>query len=144
MELFGIVLNQSQMAALFMMGTLIALGLRESWKAWRFVSASVQTRGEVVAYESREEEARNEDGTYRRTVYSQVIRYTDRDGVTRTFNGPATGLRKRHTIGTSIPVRYHPQQAFPEQEDSIKAIYGRPITLLIILVVVFVITLNAS
>jgi hypothetical protein len=126
------------------MGTLIVLGLRESWKAWRFVRASVQTRGEVVAYESREEEARNEDGTYLRTVYSQVIRYTDRDGVTRTFNGPTTGSRKRHTIGTSILVRYHPQQAFPAEEDSIKAIYGRPITLLIILIVVFGIMLAAS
>jgi hypothetical protein len=137
-------LNENGGAAILGIGVLLVLLLRESWKAWRFVHASVVTTGEVVAYETRKEEVSGEDRDYVRDVYSQVIRYTDRDGVTRTFNGPTTGSRKRHTIGTSIAIRYHPQQAFSAQEDSIKAIYGRPITLVVILIVVFVITLNAS
>jgi hypothetical protein len=144
MEAFRNWLNNNEVVALIMIGGLILAGLRESWKAWRFVRSSILTSGEVIAYESREVEASNEDGTYLRKLYSQVIRYTDHAGVTRTFNGPETGTRKRHTIGTSIPVRYHPEQAFPPQEDSIKAIYGRPITLLILLVVACAVTLAAS
>ena len=137
-------LNNNELVAMVMIGGLMVLGLREAWKAWRFVRSSIQTRGEVIAYESREVEDSNEDGKYLRKLYAQVISYTDQAGVTRTFRGPESGTRKRHTIGTSISVRYHPEQAFPPQEDSIKAIYGRPITLLILLVVVGAITLAAS
>jgi hypothetical protein len=144
MEHFGISLDNDGLVGVIVLGALLVLGMRKSWNAWRFVRASVPTRGEVVAYESIEVEASNEDGTYMRTMYAQVIRYTDRDGVTRTFKGPTTGSRKRHTIGTSMPIRYHPQQAVPAQEDSLKAIYGGPITLLVIFIVVFAITLAAS
>ena len=144
MEHFGISLGNDELVGVIVLGALLVLGMSKSWNAWRFVRASVPTRGEVVAYESVEVKARNEDGEYTRTMYAQVISYTDRDGVTRTFKGPTTGSRKRHTIGTSVPVRYHPQQAVPAREDSIKAIYGGPITLLILFGVVFAITLAAS
>ena len=141
---FGSWFDEYGAAAVIGIGALLVVTLIEVWRTWRFVHGSVRTTGAVVAYQTRQEAVNGEDADYVRDVYAQIIRYTDEAGATRTFSGPTTGSRKRQTIGTSIQIRYHPWHDVPPRVDSITSIYGRPMTLLMIITVITFLTLNGS
>jgi hypothetical protein len=106
---------------------MILAGVQGLWTTWRRRPFLRSALGTTVAIEKRpalDRTDRYRTGPY--TAYQPILRFRTESGAVQEFRSAAGLLGRSPTcrIGTTLPVRYDPDEVFPPTIDSWFALWG--------------------